>query len=497
VLVDLFALIFNMKKILQSVCIVLALVGLPLVASAQITVPQGGTGSTTLSGILFGVPGNLRVQTLKIGGCLLLSTGTLSFNCVVASSTLLGDANTFSGINKFTNASSNFSGTWQTHNAGDFLTSTAGDWAGTWQTHNAGDFLTSLAGAASSTLLRDTNTFSGPDYFTNLLAASTLTATTINGTYLSLGANSYADNIAIGLNALAGVSLSGNENVAVGTHAIELGTNAYQNVAVGKNALASSTASHLNVAIGYEAMKYNTTGSSNTAVGYHAMINNLTACCNVAVGNAALAQNTTGTGGTAVGYSAGYWNQIGQNNTALGYFALYNATSTSGSTAVGYMANYIESNYYGNAGSYNTTFGFKAGYDLTTGGTNIIIGPERTTGSGLTTGNNNIVIGDTLTLAPVTSASGRLNIGNAIFDTAIGSSSILAKGNVGINIAAPVVTLDVADSAATSTLRLGISGSNTKGGCILIKDMTGSGYTEIYAQGGSTYTKVAPSSSSC
>ena len=164
----------------------------------------------------------------------------------VASTTLLGDANTFSGVDSFTNASSNFGGTWQTFSpshfqvAGSYLTSaitalgpTGQTQAGATQTlatssaatdsglsvgitivgsgntqtftptftgsisglttsnfasanisqwtNNAG-YLTSLAGAASSTLLGDTNTFSGLDKFSN--ASSTL-ATISNTLWLT------------------------------------------------------------------------------------------------------------------------------------------------------------------------------------------------------------------------------------------------------------------------------------------------------------------------
>lgn len=89
------------KKFLASVVLASALL-LPATAFAQLTVPQGGTGSTTLSGILYGIPGNLRVQTLKIGSGLQFLAGTLSaVGGSSASSTLLSDSNTFSGLNTF------------------------------------------------------------------------------------------------------------------------------------------------------------------------------------------------------------------------------------------------------------------------------------------------------------------------------------------------------------------------------------------------------------
>lgn len=62
------------------------------------------------------------------------NAGYLTSLSGAASSTILGDNNTFSGINSFTNASSNFSGTWQTFSpshfqvAGTYVTSVAGTW---------------------------------------------------------------------------------------------------------------------------------------------------------------------------------------------------------------------------------------------------------------------------------------------------------------------------------------------------------------------------------
>lgn len=70
------------------------------------TVPQGGTGSSTLTGILKG-NGTSAIQTAVPGVDYLTSlTGA-------ASSTLLSDNNTFSGINNFTSATGNWGGTWQ------------------------------------------------------------------------------------------------------------------------------------------------------------------------------------------------------------------------------------------------------------------------------------------------------------------------------------------------------------------------------------------------
>lgn len=79
---------------------------IPIIVTAQVTTQGGGTGSTSPSGILNGITGNLHLQTLKIGTGLTFNGTTLAASGgSSASTTLLGDSNTFSGtINRFTNA---------------------------------------------------------------------------------------------------------------------------------------------------------------------------------------------------------------------------------------------------------------------------------------------------------------------------------------------------------------------------------------------------------
>lgn len=93
----------NIKKYWPLFILVVALlVGQAENAMAQVTTQGGGTGTTSPSGILYGILGNLHLQTVKVGTGLLFTGGTLS--ATGASSTLLTDSNTFSGtINKFTN----------------------------------------------------------------------------------------------------------------------------------------------------------------------------------------------------------------------------------------------------------------------------------------------------------------------------------------------------------------------------------------------------------
>jgi hypothetical protein len=93
---------------------------------AKINAQQASTSQLTVSGPVY-----LTGLTTGSGNGSICGTsgGQIEYeagaNCVVgstASSTLLGDNNTFSGIDSFTNSSSNFSGTWQTFSPSHFQT---------------------------------------------------------------------------------------------------------------------------------------------------------------------------------------------------------------------------------------------------------------------------------------------------------------------------------------------------------------------------------------
>jgi hypothetical protein len=110
------------------------------------------------------------------------------------------------------------------------------------------------------------------------------------------------------------------------------------------NALPSNTVGGNNTASGFDALQVNTAGGANTASGAYA-----------------LQKNTVGNGSTAVGYWA-LKLATGDHNTALGTGALLNST-----------------------GVYNIAVGVSAGSAVTTGGFNILIGHQGTSGdSGVT-----------------------------------------------------------------------------------------------------------------
>ena len=131
-------------------------------------------------------------------------------------------------------------------------------------------------------------------------------------------------------------------NSALGCNALLANTSGSGHVAVGLTSLCSNTTGVNNVAIGNAASCSNTVGSGNVAIGNAALFNAVDASRIVAIGENALCVQTTG----------------GQYNVALGWAALCNATGT--------------------AGGSNVALGALAGNNITTGSSNVIIGPNVT-----------------------------------------------------------------------------------------------------------------------
>ena len=90
-----------------------------------------------------------------------------------------------------------------------------------------------------------------------------------------------------------------NNSLYVGNDPSSTTNSAQNNVAVGTTALDAITTGDKIVAVGYNALGKNTTGSSNTALGMYALNSNTTGNLNTAAGNEALKSNTTGSNNTA------------------------------------------------------------------------------------------------------------------------------------------------------------------------------------------------------
>jgi len=91
------------------------------------TSTPGSLLSLGVSGNASGINFSLSTSTFENAGGINLTKGCFAINgtCLIsssASSTLLSDNNTFSGVDTFTNGSSNFAGTWQSFSPSHFLT---------------------------------------------------------------------------------------------------------------------------------------------------------------------------------------------------------------------------------------------------------------------------------------------------------------------------------------------------------------------------------------
>ena len=204
-------------------------------------------------------------------------------------------------------------------------------------------------------------------------------------------------NTFIGVNAGATISTQ-SSNTAVGAFALDAGTGidvtaigagalggasyaANENTAVGKDAGNQITTAPYNALIGAYAGDGLTTGERNTVVGYDALGAEVAGNYNVAIGMQALRSQTNSssadTRNTAVGYQAGYNLSTGTENTLIG------SNAASGDTITG--AN-------------NTCVGYAAGHALTSGGNNCFLGHDAgrsTSPSGnIAGGNNKICLGD-------------------------------------------------------------------------------------------------------
>jgi hypothetical protein len=175
------------------------------------------------------------------------------------------------------------------------------------------------------------------------------------------------------------LTLTGPENTANGTAALEFNDIGDHNTANGAFALFSNVMASSNTAAGAEALRSNDVSGAgnsngNTAVGTQALFSNGDAAFNDAVGAFALQNNTDGFGNNAFGNSALFSNVLGSENTALGDAALaFNDSDGMGlandNTAVGGAALFNNVD-----GSENTAVGTGAGPNVITGVNNTYLG---------------------------------------------------------------------------------------------------------------------------
>jgi hypothetical protein len=126
-----------------------------------------------------------------------------------------------------------------------------------------------------------------------------------------------------------------------------------------------------NTAIGAGALFSNTGGNNNTAIGASALFSNTEGGGNIAIGGDALALNTSGLSNTAIGGGALSNNVTGEFNTAIGYLANVASGGLTNTTVIGNGASVTASNtiQLGNTAvtNVNTSGGITAGGKIIAG----------------------------------------------------------------------------------------------------------------------------------
>lgn len=109
----------------------------------------------------------------------------------------------------------------------------------------------------------------------------------------------------------AAQTISGTDNSAFGTGALQNSTNAYGNTAIGVNSNALNISGNYNTAVGYYSMLYSTS-NNNTSIGSNALLNLASGYYNTALGSGAGTSNVSGHGNVFIGYNAGS-SELGSN----------------------------------------------------------------------------------------------------------------------------------------------------------------------------------------
>ncbi|SVB94785.1 uncharacterized protein METZ01_LOCUS247639, partial [marine metagenome] len=146
------------------------------------------------------------------------------------------------------------------------------------------------------------------------------------------------------------------------------GANFTGSLIIGHQTTGTLNAADNNVAVGTTALDAITSGDQNTAIGYDALTANTTGSFNTAVGYKSLESNIGGNRNTASGFQSLHANTSGHYNTGTGMYSLYANISGDYNTAYGYESLKL------NTGSNNTAFGYESGDVITSGSNNTIIG---------------------------------------------------------------------------------------------------------------------------
>jgi hypothetical protein len=190
-------------------------------------------------------------------------------------------------------------------------------------------------------------------------------------------ASAGTSNFRAGVNAGNSIESGGDYNTVVGDEAGTAITTGDGNVFTGYASGDALTLGSSNTAVGRDSLGADTKGNHSVAIGRNALttqnFTSATDAYNTAVGSSAGAAVTTGTLNTLIGGLAGDALTTGDSNTAIGYVSLSSDTKGERAVAVGEGALFTQ-NFTSETNNYNTAVGYNAGYAITTGIRNVLIG---------------------------------------------------------------------------------------------------------------------------
>jgi len=189
-------------------------------------------------------------------------------------------------------------------------------------------YLTSLSGALLATGATTGATSQVQDFTTGVNVTNTTNGYQINNERVitSIGSVAGQKNIFIGPN--ENTVVTGNNNLGIGSYALNKVTTGNQNFGIGRLSLLNVTTGANNFAIGIETLKTNVSGNGNFAIGTTALMRCVSSF-NFALGNNALFSNVDGSYNLAIGNNAGRY-ETGSNSF---YLDVYNRLNTEGDKA--------------------------------------------------------------------------------------------------------------------------------------------------------------------
>jgi hypothetical protein len=399
--------------------------------TGTLAVGNGGTGATTLTGLVKGTGTSAMIAAVAgtdySAGTSALGTGILKSTTSTGALTI-ATASDFPTLNQSTTGNAaNVTGTVAVANGGTGATTLTAN--NVLLGNGTSAFQVVAPGASGNVLTSNGTTWSSTTPAASGVPYSGATSSVNLGAY-----NLTVNSLTIGQG-----GRSSNNNTAIGIGVLPSTTSGSNNTGLGSSALAANTGDN-NVGIGFQALKLNTSGGNNIAIGQNAANSNLTGSNNV-----------------AIGFQTAFW-ATSDNITAVGSMAL-NAEKGAGNTALGVGAGKV-----GSGGPYsNTTNSTFLGYNTTTGKTtDVTITNATAIGYGATvTASNNIQLGNT-TVTNV-NTSGALTTGTVTYPIVHGTANqvLTTTGSGTLTFTTPTVSKPISDQFTATAAQTSFTLSQT------------------------------------